>query len=278
MAVKLQQLIASFGDSHTELIWQQFIDKNKILPLQVMWFSDGIFVVATIKDNINILGCKIIEINDIPIQTIIDSLSTLITVDNSATIKKTFPNQLPYFQLLEHFFNFKTDSIILQVETPNGEILNSRIRLTQMDRNNAVLIKRDSVSLCNQNKKELFTDNLMKKDNIYYIQYNQCASRERPPVGFKGNPEQLPSFSEFQEKIIKTINNNDFRKVIFDMRFNGGGSSGQGTELISKLSSIEKINKKGKLYVVIGRATFSSAIINALDFTKNDDKPIFVGE
>lgn len=56
MAVKLQQLIASFGDSHTELSWQQFIDKNKILPLQVMWFSDEIYAVATVKDHIDVLG------------------------------------------------------------------------------------------------------------------------------------------------------------------------------------------------------------------------------
>lgn len=277
IATKLQQLIASFGDSHTALFWQNMVDKSKVLPLQVMWFSEGIYVVATTKENADILGGKLLKVNDVPLNTVVDSLSTLFSVDNTATIKKTFPNLLPCFQLLEHFFNIHPDSIFLQVEKHDGIVQNAKIRLSGFDKNNAVLLERDAVPLYYQGKKAFFTDVRMNGDSIYYIQYNKCASRERPPVGFRGNPALLPSFNEFKEKVVETIRSNDFKKVIFDMRFNNGGASGMGTELITQLSSLEQINKEGKLYVIIGKETFSSAIINTLDFKKMT-KAILVGE
>ncbi len=61
------------------------------------------------------------------------------------------------------------------------------------------------------------------------------------------------------------------------MRYNGGGSSPQGTKFIKDLSHLNKINQEGKLFVLIGRETFSSAIINTLDF-QSKTKAILVGE
>jgi C-terminal processing protease CtpA/Prc len=95
--------------------------------------------------------------------------------------------------------------------------------------------------------------------------------------GDKEKAKTMPSFGDFRKKIISTINNVPLNKMVFDMRFNSGGSSPQGTDLIHELMLKEKINKKGKLFVVVGRSTFSSAIINAMDF-KSKTRAILVGE
>jgi len=277
IAIKLQQLIASFGDSHTMVGWKQFADNNKILPLNLLWFKDGLYITNTTEENQSILGTKILRINDKPLATIADSLTTLLTVDNNAVIKKDIPKLIPYVQLLEHFGIIKTDTIELVLENQKGELLNYAIKPGVMNKQNRRSLKPDSIALCYKNGKSLFVDSILRKDDTYYIQYNMCASREFPPQGFKGNPEQLPSFYDFKKKVFETINSNDFDKVIFDIRFNGGGNSAPGSELIRELSLIKKINKKGRLYVVIGRETFSSAIMNAMDF-KNMTQAIFVGE
>jgi len=44
-----------------------------------------------------------------------------------------------------------------------------------------------------------------------------------------------------------------------------------------KLAKQKNINKKGKLFVIIGRKTFSSAVLNTLDFKKHTNA-IIVGE
>ena len=60
------------------------------------------------------------------------------------------------------------------------------------------------------------------------------------------------------------------------MRFNKGGSSQQGTAFIKKLSKT-KLNRQGKIYVIVGRRTFSAAVINTFDFLENTDA-LIVGE
>lgn len=277
IAIKLQQLISSFGDSHTGANWGQFVDKNKILPLHLFWFSDGIFILHTTAENKEVLGCKIVKINGNPIQVVIDSLSTMLTVDNNAVIKSNIPKLIPLVQLLQFFGLAKAESIELQLENQEGELFTYSIKPAYMDRENRVMFKPDSLALCNRNERAYFVDYEVAADNVYYIQYNKCISRENPPYGFKGNLKKLPSFQEFQKKILKTVTKKSFDKIIVDLRFNSGGNSTQGTELIEKMAAIKKINERGKLYVILGRFTFSAAIINAMDFS-NKTQAIFVGE
>ncbi|HEY3370949.1 MAG TPA: S41 family peptidase [Prolixibacteraceae bacterium] len=277
IAIQLQQLIASFGDSHTMVGWGQFLDNNKILPLNLMWFKDGLYVMNSTEENQSILGDKILKINGQPLAVIADSLKSLMTVDNNAVIKNSLPGLIRYAQVLQHFGFIKTDTIDLLLENQSGEVLNYVLKPGVLTRQNRKSFVPDSIALCYKNGKSLFVDSILRKDNAYYIQYNLCNSREFPPQGFKGNPELLPSFNDFKKKVIENINSHDFDKFIFDIRFNGGGNSAPGTELIRELSAIKSINQKGKIYVVIGGQTFSSAIINAMDF-KNMTAAIFVGE
>ncbi|MGE5428376.1 MAG: S41 family peptidase [Methylococcaceae bacterium] len=276
VAIKLQQLIASLGDLHTSLALNSFLDPNKLLPLGLMWFSDGIWVQFTTKDNEAILGSKLLKINDFPIQQVVDSLSTLTTIDNQATVKKTIPKMIPVLQVLECFGFSSSDSVQLQLES-NGKIINTIIHPEKTERNNLMRVIPDPIPLCYQNERAFFWQSIQKKENVYYIQYNKCYSRENPPPAFRGDVQQLPSFNEFSDTLINTISRNNFDKIIFDIRFNGGGNSALGTELIKRLSAVEKANKKGKLYVITGRETFSSAIINAMDFKKKTNA-ILVGE
>ena len=276
VAVKLQQLIATFGDSHTTLSLERFLDFNKILPIRLMWFSDGLWIQSTTKSNETILGTKITKINGKAINEVIDSLSTISVIDNQASVKKSVPKIIPDVQFLEYFGFTSRPEIELTLEK-NGETLDYTLNPEQMNKNNMVRVLPNPIPLCLQNTRLPFWSKVLTNDNVFYIQYNKCWSREYPPSGFKGNIQELPSFSDFHKAIVDSIEKNDFKKVVFDIRFNGGGNSAQGTELIKDLSNIDKINDKGKLFVITGRDSYSSAIINIMDF-KNSTNAILVGE
>ncbi|WP_289056124.1 S41 family peptidase [Carboxylicivirga marina] len=276
VAVKLQQLIATFGDSHTTLSLKPFLDYNKILPIGLMWFSDGLWVQSTTKSNENILGAKLIEINGNAISEIIDSLSTISAIDNQASVKKSGPKIIPAIQFLEYFGFVVQPEIKLTLEK-DGETLEYLIHPEQMNRNNMIRVLPNPIPLCYQNTRLPFWSKVLKKENVFYIQYNKCWSREYPPSGYKGDIQKLPSFSDFHKTIVDSIQLNDYDKVVFDFRFNGGGNSYQGTKLIEELSTIDKLKSKGKLYVITGRDSYSSAIINIMDF-KNMTNAILVGE
>ncbi|WP_321288948.1 S41 family peptidase [uncultured Sunxiuqinia sp.] len=276
VAVKLQQLIATLGDSHTTLSLDPFLDYNKILPIGLMWFSDGLWIQSTTKSNETILGAKLIEINGRAISEIIDSLSTISAIDNQASIKKSAPKIIPAVQFLEYFGFAIQPEIKLTLEQ-NGETVYYTIHPEKMNKNNMVRVLPNPIPLCYQNTRTPFWYKVLTKDNVFYIQYNKCWSREYPPSGFKGDSQKLPSFSKFHKAIVDSIKKNDFNKVVFDIRFNGGGNSYQGTKLVEELSTIDKIKSKGKLYVITGRDSYSSAIINIMDFT-NMTNAILVGE
>ena len=87
----------------------------------------------------------------------------------------------------------------------------------------------------------------------------------------------MPSFEAFCSQILADMKKVEVRKFVLDLRFNPGGSSPQGTELAKRVSEIGNINQKGKIFVIIGKRTYSSAIINAIDF-KNHTEAILVGE
>ena len=44
-ALKTQQLIARLGDSHTMLYFNQLMNRQQILPLGLLWVSDGLYYI-----------------------------------------------------------------------------------------------------------------------------------------------------------------------------------------------------------------------------------------
>lgn len=273
-AVKAQQLIATFGDSHTMLNFTSLLDGDRILPLGLLWVSDGLYVVQTTSDNEALLGHRVTRIGKAPIQTIVDSLSTLITVDNRAIVKSIMPQLIPSLQLLAHFGFADTQQAVVTLDDGTSHPL----RPARMDRSERASFRPDSVSFGVGNNRVLFTERYFPEAKIYYMLYNSCWSRElEEQMRGPENAAAMPSFKEFTQRAMTTLAANRVEKIIFDMRNNGGGSSAQGTRFVEQLASWLREHPDVRVYVVIGRKTFSSAILNAMDF-KRLTNAIFVGE
>ena len=104
----------------------------------------------------------------------------------------------------------------------------------------------------------------IEEENILYLQINIITSLEDKPL-----PELCDS--------IKTlVDTNNISAFVLDIRLNGGGNS-ELNKTIIKLVLSEKINKKGKLFVIIGKGTFSAAQNLTSDLEHYTDA-IFIGE
>ena len=57
--VQLRKIIASIGDSHTNLR----INSERIFPIKFYWFKEGLYAVTTTADHEKILHCKLVKIN-----------------------------------------------------------------------------------------------------------------------------------------------------------------------------------------------------------------------
>lgn len=241
VALKTQQLIARFGDSHTMLQFFQLIDQTQILPLGTLWVSD--------------------------------SLSTLFTIDNQAIVKSIVPETVMSLQALEHFGFADSRQVKLMLSDGKTQV----VKPIHPD-NAFVNFRPDSLAFATANRKVLFTSRYFPEDRIYYMLYNKCHSREL--AAERGDAEaaqKLPSFEAFTREAFETLNDKPVDKLIFDMRYNGGGNSSQGTEFVERLAQTLKQHPQVAVYVVLGRDTFSSAILNAMDF-KQLTNAVFVGE
>ena len=78
------------------------------------------------------------------------------------------------------------------------------------------------------------------------------------------------------KKLKKTIDSTEPDKIVIDMRDNGGGYPKLLDPFIEYLR-MNRLNKKGHIYVLIGRKTFSAGVINSAAIRWQTDA-ILIGE
>ena len=276
VSVRLQQVIAAIGDAQTQINYHFLIEKSRILPVKSYWFEEGIFILETDRLYEPLLGKKLIAINGVPIEVVIDSLSTLLVLDNQSVLKNSIPRMLTWFQVLEYFGFTSENSVRLTVRNASG-IEEEAVIEVPLELGEMLTVKPSSIPLGWQDQKTYFWDRYFENEQLYYIQYNRCWSREaEEDYGSGASALFMPSLKEFEKQVFPVIRKKKINKLVFDMRFNKGGYAGQGTEFIGKIcKSLPR--DYGDVYVLVGRTTCAEAIINTSDFM-NRTSVILVGE
>lgn len=93
---------------------------------------------------------------------------------------------------------------------------------------------------------------------------------------FVGYNAVQPIANAFVRRVQTAARKPKVRRVIVDLRLNGGGNNTTYGTLLAALRD-PSINRRGRLFVLIGRATFSAAANFAADVDRST-KAIFVGE
>jgi C-terminal processing protease CtpA/Prc len=108
--------------------------------------------------------------------------------------------------------------------------------------------------------KEILPDN-----DALYIKYNRCRNMPEQPM------------DAFYQQIKDDIIEKDIKRLVLDLRNNGGGDSTLLMPMIRWLGQTDSFRKKRGLYVIVGRDTFSSALLNVYAI-KQRTKAVFIGE
>jgi hypothetical protein len=265
--VSMAQIVASIRDAHTTLI----IPAASFLPLEFYWFEEGIYIIATSNKNKNLLNCKVTHIDGIPIDDIIQGFEGIISHENNSFFKAYFPKYLPVVEVLygleiiDEFTQVK-----LRVEGLNGESFEETIDNYQNNEFQREIINVDDdskyfIPLYRKNSDKNFWSYFIKSHNTLYFKYNKCKDMEDISV------------KTFCINLMEFINNRDVKKLVIDLRNNLGGDSTLLEPFIMELSKCEKLNKKDGIFVILGRDTFSSALLNAY-VLKNETMAVFIGE
>ncbi len=265
----MAKIVAMVGDAHTSLRLSQPATGFHYYPLSTYWFSDGLFVVRTTAEHAATLGARVTHIGETAADDARGAASTVIAHENDAQLD----NQSPVvFQLAEvlHFLGLADTKAVgnYQLEGKDGP---SSVALSPVPLSQSVAWQ--AAPDPNEVPPPLYLSNLtsnywyqdLSESKTLYLQYNRCQEMASLP------------FADFATDVLSFADASKPSRVVIDLRLNGGGNSTITSPLISGLAERPAINDKGHLFVIIGRSTFSSAVLNALQLM-NNTAAIFVGE
>lgn len=266
--VEMMKTVASVGDGHTST----YLSAVSFFPFYFIWLKDGIFCEAATSSQKEALCKKLVAIGGIEINKAIEMVSECVSHDNEYGLQDSLTYWLIDVDVLTGLGIIKdAKNAIYTFEDKNGK----RVDVSAMAYNSS-----DSVSWDKDDKYEdimrtnppiyrsqpryHYWGDYFSQYSLVYIQYNRCRSYTDY------------SFTEFVDDIKKFFNQNTPSKLVIDIRQNGGGSSSVMAPLLDWVTS-SYVNKPDKLFVITGKSTFSSAVINAVQL-KRSTNATFVGE
>gem|GEM_PF-282970 len=260
----IKEILALVDDPHTEIYGYNNYRKE-YYPVYFQKIGRDYYLFATTPEYEELLGAKLISIAGKDKDEILRKLERIIPAQNEIGVAYNAqeflnsPLALAWCQVIDG----ENEQFVVEKDGVRVEITPERLSESKF-RQNIVQLEW-TPSLAEQRTDEHFFYEYFEADGILYFQYNQCQDNTQPGQ---------PKFFKIQSDLINLLNNKAVKKFIVDMRYNSGGNSIYGTMLAK---AIQTVNPNTDIYVIIGNKTFSSAIINTMDF-KNYCNATIVGE
>jgi hypothetical protein len=277
--VRFMSLVASLQDGHTSIPSPALPTAGlRSIPMRFYLYVDGVYLQAADRRYQNVVGKKLLRIGDTPVDEAIRRLSRIVAHDNESSIRDRLPGYMIFPDLLVglHIISrrervpltFEGDGQTLQVEavpvkgaekdSPPGFDISYTPDWVDSTVNDAA-----PVWLKNQHKS--YWMEILPDGKTLYVQYNQCTSF------------QQFSMPKFAEEVRKAASQQPVERMVIDLRLNSGGDGYWNKFLLLAVIRSMNIDQKGKLFVIIGRRTFSAANQMAIDLERFTNA-VFVGE
>ncbi len=241
-----------------------------VYPLYLYKFSDGLFVV-TAPRNKSLVGSRVLAIDGMPVDGLEQKVRPLVPRDNEATRTDRFMSFMLTGEVL-HGLGLRpgVGPARFTVQKPGGAAQDVTI---------APVTAAAYVNIM-QPYFPTFVYALPKRSKPLYLrrrgQDHYVTTLERGRVVYVGYNRVLGSTGPDARKLLRLVKKKTFRRVIVDMRLNPGGDNHTYVDLLRALRS-KRVNKKGRLVVLIGRSTFSAAQ-NFITELERKTRAVFVGE
>lgn len=264
---ELARFVASIGDSHTSFM----VMPEKAFPLKLYWFKEGICITDTTPEHAALLNGRLEAVNGHPADEVARAFASIIPHDNDAQVKDFVPR---FLGSAEHLNGLgliaDPDKAAFTVRTPAGETVTAKMRSLALGDIRSVswaapAVGPSSLPLYRRTAGSAYEQAYLADSRTLYFAYNSC--RDLP-----GRP-----FAAFVQELWETVRKNPVDRLVIDLRNNGGGDSSILDPFIAELAASKGLNRRGRLFVIVGRRTFSSAILNAIDLAKKTEA-IFYGE
>jgi len=267
IVVRLHQIAARVGDGHTGVHLPSWF---QLYPLALYWFGDDLRVTAATKEYERALGARIVRIGELPIAEVEARIRTCFPSaedENEWLARSASPAFITRPEVL-HALGVIADRAHapFTFENDQGDTFTLGVKAVVMPPvakgGLAIpgMLPVAAPPLFRQKPGEQFWFALLP-DSTLYVNWR----------GYDGLGEQA-------RKLFRVLESQPVKRLVIDLRQNGGGDFLEGRKhMIRPIQKRAALNQKGRLFVIVGRRTFSAAMANAVDFRK-DTNAILVGE
>lgn len=258
-ALDLEELAALVGDSHTSVVLGNSVAASiKYYPVEIDWFNGIWYLTMTESKYSDMIGMQVTEINGTSMDKVLKKFAPFISFDNDVKLRRQFSEVSYVADMYKHVGIVSEgepiDVTLLDSKGAKHTISSDPISASNLKKTDYVNIddKRAVVPETSYDKSKYYFSKPIN-DITYYIQYNQCAEDENY------------SMADFCKQIKSDLDNGGYKTVLVDLRYNGGGSDGVIAPLMLMLK--QEIDNSGlQVAALVSEKTFSSAIINAVEF------------
>jgi hypothetical protein len=249
--LRLVALLSSDGlDGHTAA-WPK---QASYLPVQLYGFSDGWFVVAADGGHADLLRARVLSIGGVPIDELCERLAPFLSRDNVWSLRARLALALTLPSLLRGAEVVDADSVPLRLQLGDAStqerVLSGSARAEIRPWGGRFARSLPSVSgeRWLEGRERPFRAEVLEGERALYVQYNAVL-----PEDGAGTTVQA-----FATGLVSTFEQRRLERLVLDLRSNAGGDSTTFGPLIEALAASPAINRRGVLFGLIGRGTFSA--------------------
>jgi hypothetical protein len=241
-----------------------------LYPLRLYEFADGLYVVDAVDRSL--IRGKLVAIEGLPVGQVLERVDPLVPRDNDSNLRGLAPHFLLTAEILDGLgIADGAQSADFTFERPGGERVD--VSLASVPASQYVSAFADALyghypSILPHAAKPLYLSGSARP-----MWTRTLAGGRAVYMAFNSVRLPTPGFLRALGRLVRAPK---VRRVIVDVRLNGGGDNTTYGQLVDLLAS-KQVNKRGRLYLLTGRATFSAAANFAAEIDR-DTRAIVMGE
>ncbi|HKP16247.1 MAG TPA: hypothetical protein VJT85_09280 [Gemmatimonadaceae bacterium] len=275
VVVALQALLATLHDGHT-LLYPFGMQRGGLshLPIALYEFDDGLAVIAADSANARLVGRRVQRIDGVRVPDLVTRLTPIASMENPSQLRWVYPTYLTFPAFLRAA-GVTTNASGVRLEIDSGsrttEVL-VRAASPPIDPGSLVLGlvpprevagARAPMYLSRLGDAYWFTR--LDDGGAVYLQVNRVVNDQAEPL------------EKFSSRLLDSLMRPSTKALIVDLRNNSGGNGAVLPPLIRSLAAYRALQPTARIYLLIGRQTFSAAqtLVNRIE---EYCAPIIVGE
>ena len=277
--VALIQLMVRIGDGHTGLSApRQGRFAFHRLPLQFYDFKDGLFVKSAHPDYTQLVGQRVVRIGSLATNDALARIKTTAQRDNEQGARWMGPRYLSRLEMLDALGISKgLEAADVTVADAKGVETRVTVKAVPFPGSSAhdmetipsdwidMAAETEALPLWRHEPTRLYTLDYLEGSNLVYANFRAVLDAEDETV------------AQFAARTIAMAEGKKARALVLDVRLNTGGNNFLARPFLNALLRSDEFDREGKLFVIIGRETFS-ACQNFCNWLDRQTPAIFVGE